>query len=314
MVISIILIILFIIGIALAGFMSISFFDDRMNVKGTIAALVVFILVISLIIVPFSVRTIDTGEVAVVKHFGAIKEVKGPGMHFDLWITNKYNRYDTKVRTVEIETAAYSADAQTMNVKMTIQYQIMSDAVIDIATQYGNIDILENRITSVAIEKTKAALSSRKAMDIIANRATISPDVEAIITDAIGEEYFVNIVTVVLTNIDFSDAFEKAVEDKMIAEQAKLKADFENETKVARARAEAEAELEAAKAEIEIAKANAEALKITAEAEAAANDIINKSLTDGVLQYIFYEKWDGKLPSAMTGNGAGIMVDIGGIG
>lgn len=314
MVISIILIILFIVGIVFAGFMSISFFDDGMNMRGIIAAAAVFILFISLIVVPFSIRTIDTGEVAVVKHFGVIKEVKGPGMHFDLWITNKYNRYDTKVRTIEIETAAYSADAQTMNVKMTIQYQIMSDAVIDIATQYGDTDILENRITSVAIEKTKATLSTRKAMDIIANRAIISPDVEAIIKDAIGEEYFVNITTVVLTNIDFSDAFELAVEEKMIAEQAKLKADFENETKVAMAKAEAEAKLEAARAEIEIAKAEAEALRITAEAEAAANDIINKSLTDKVLQHIFYEKWDGKLPNAMTGNGSGIIVDIGGIG
>ena len=60
----------------------------------------------------------------------------------------------------------------------------------------------------------------------------------------------------------FAASFEKAVEDKMIAEQAKLKADYENQTKIAQAEAEAEARLKAAEAEIEIAKAKAEALQV----------------------------------------------------
>lgn len=309
--IGIILSILFIAGIVFAGFMSFSFFDDGMEMRGFIAAAVAFILFISLIFIPFSIRTVDTGEVAVVKHLGAIKEVKGPGMHFDLWITNKYIKYDTKVQDFEVFTAAYSSDAQPMDIAMTIQYQILSDKVVDIATQYGKLDILQNRIESVAIERVKAVLSSHKAMDIIAKRAQISPDVENAIKELISDEYYVNVTTVVLDNIDFSDAFEQAVEDKMIAEQAKLKADYENETKVAKAKADAEAKLEASKAEIEIAKADAEALRITSEAEAAANDIINKSLTDKVLKHIFYEKWNGKLPSVMTGNDAGVMVDMG---
>ena len=314
MIISIILVILFIVGFAFFTFLSTSFFDEGADVKGIVAAALAFILFISMFIVPFSIRTVDTGEVAVVKHLGAIKEVKGPGMHFDLWITNKYMKYDTKVQDFEVFTAAYSSDAQPMEIAMTIQYKILSDKVVDIATQYGKLDILQNRIESVAIERVKAVLSSHKAMDIIAKRAQISPDVENAIKEIIGDEYYVNVTTVVLDNIDFSDAFEQAVEDKMIAEQAKLKANYENETKVAKAKADAEAKLEAAKAEIEIAKADAEAMKIISEAEAAANDIINKSLTDKVLQHIFYEKWDGKLPNAMTGNGSGIMVDIGGIG
>lgn len=222
------------------------------------------------------------------------------------WITNSYVKYDTKVQNVEVETAAYSSDAQTMTVAMTIQYQIMTDKVTDIATQYGSLDVLQNRIVSIATEKTKAVLSSYKAMDIIANRAAVSPAVEQAIKDAVGEEYFVNIATVVLTNIDFSDAFELAVEEKMIAEQAKLKAEYENQTKIAQAEAEAAAKLKAAQAAIDIAKAEAEAKKIAAEAEAEANRIVSESITQEILDKIYAESWDGKLPS-VVGNGDYIL-------
>ena len=263
-------------------------------------------LLISFALVPWSFHTISSGEVAVVKHLGKIEDVKTAGTHYDLWITNKYVKYDTKVQNLEITTAAYSSDAQPMDVAMTIQYQIISDKVVDIATQYGKLEALENRIQSIAIEKTKSVLSGHKAMDIIANRASISPAVEVVIKDAVGEEYYVNIVTIVLTNIDFSDAFEKAVEDKMIAEQSKLKADYENQTKVAKAEADAQAKLKAAQAEIEIAKAEAEALMIAAQAEADANKIVNDSITDKILEKATIDAWDGKLPT-VVGSGDYIL-------
>ena len=267
--------------------------------QGNIYMILAGIALIMFIVIPFSFHTINTGEVAVVKHLGKITHVREAGTCFDFWMINSYQKYDTKVQNVDVTTMAYSSDAQTMDVAMTLQYQIMADKVMDIATQYGSLEVLESRIQSIAIEKTKSVLSGYKAMDIIANRATISPAVEQAIKDAIGEEYFVNVNTVVLTNIDFSDAFETAVEEKMIAEQAKLKADYENQKKVAEAEAEAEAKLKAAQAEIEIAKAQAEALKIAAEAEAAANKTIANSITDKILEKLFYDKWNGELPTVM---------------
>ena len=271
-----------------------------------ISGIIGVVLIIAFLLVPFSFHTVKSGEVAVVRHLGKIEEVKTAGTHYGIWITNKYIKYDTKVQNLEAQTMAYSSDAQTMDIQMTIQYQIIADKVTDIATQYGKLSTLENRISSIAIEKTKSVLSSHKAMDIIANRASISPDVETAIKEAVGEEYFVNITTVVLTNIDFSDAFEQAVEDKMIAEQAKLKADYENEKKVAQAEADAQAKLKAAQAEIEIAKAQAEAKKIAAEAEAEANKIIDASVTDKIIEKTYADSWDGKMPT-VVGNGDFIL-------
>ncbi len=251
------------------------------------------IMILALIIIPKSIHTVDTGEVAVVKVLGEAKGIRTAGTHFDFWLTNTYQIYDAKVQNIDIQASSYSSDAQTMNAQMTLQYQIMGEKVMDIAAQYGSLEILQNRIQSIAIEKAKSVLSSYKAMDIISQRANMSPAVEEAIKEAVGTEYFVNITTVVLTNIDFSDAFEQAVEEKMIAEQNKLKAEYENETIVAKAKAEAEAKLTAAKAEAE------------------ANKALEESLTDKILQEMYLTKWDGKLPSVMTGtDGINVMLPV----
>lgn len=263
-------------------------YDNDLNAGKVICIVLAIVFALSFIVVPFSFHTVNSGELAVVKNLGKITGTRDAGTNFDLWFTTSYQKYDTKVQNVEIVTAAYSSDAQTMDVAMTLQYQIMPEHVTDIATQYGTLEVLQSRIQSIVIEKTKAVLSAHKAMNIIATRANISPEVEAAVKEAVGDDYYVSITAVVLTNIDFSDSFEKAVEDKMVAEQAKLKADYDNETKIAKA------------------EADAKALMIQAEAEAAANELLTKSLTDQVLESKFYEKWDGKLPQVM-GEGSAIL-------
>lgn len=223
--------------------------------------------------IPFSFHTVDTGEIAVVKHLGQIKEVRTAGTYFDFWMTDKYQRYDAKVQNCDITTQAYSKDAQQMDILMTIQFQIQSDNVRNIAIQYGELDALENRIQNVVIERTKSVLAKYSAMEIIETRATISPEVEEVVKNAIDDSYYVSVTTVVLYNIDFSDVFEQTVEDKMVAEQKKLQAQYEKE----RAIIQAEQELEVAKLEaqamIEKAQGNAEAQKVFANAAAYAAQI-----------------------------------------
>ena len=130
------------------------------------------VMAIALLVIPMSLHVIQSGEVAVVKHLGKVKdEERMAGTYFDFWITDKYEVYDATVQTVDLTFSAYSADAQTMDVTMTLQYQIIPEKASDVATQYGTLSILQNRITSVSTEKAKSVLSKDKAMDIIANRA-----------------------------------------------------------------------------------------------------------------------------------------------
>lgn len=295
------------------------------------------------IFIPFSFHTVDAGEVAVVKHLGEARQIRTSGTYFDFWLTEKYQTYDAKVQNLGIVTTAYSKDAQTMDVNMTVQYQIDTTKAIDIANHYGNLEVLSNRIESVSIEKAKSVLSSYSAMTIIETRATVSPEVETVIKESVNDNYYVNIVAVVLTNIDFTDAFEKTVEDKMIAEQEKLKAEYEKATAIINAEKELEVAKLQAQARIEAAKADAQAQIEAAKAEARAIQLksvevarmlgfkITESATveneDGTvsieytidftdkskeeiqlitdyLKYVEYlSKWDGKLPGVVITDG-----------
>jgi regulator of protease activity HflC (stomatin/prohibitin superfamily) len=257
---------------------------------GVVSWLVAIALVIGFICVPFSIHTVDAGEVAVVKVFGKTTEVKSSGLHYDFWVGKSYKYIDLKDQELTIEAMTYSSDAQVMNIALTVQYRFLADKAMDIVNEYGDTKALASRITSVITEAPKAVLANRTAMEIIANRGAITPEVQEAVEAAIGEQYPVAITKVAISNIDFSDAFEQAVEEKMIAEQNKLKADYENEKKVA------------------TAKANAEAKKIEAEGEAEANRLLENSLTENVLRDKYLDKWDGKLPSTMVGDDTSLMV------
>ncbi len=57
------------------------------------------------------------------------------------------------------------------------------------------------------------------------------------------------------------------------------------------------------------ADGEAEAAKIKADGEAAANEKIEKSLTDNILRDKYLEKWNGELPKVVS-DGDGLMFDI----
>ena len=227
-------------------------------------------LAVAFILVPFSFHTVDAGEIAVVKEMGKIIDTREAGTHYDFWVIRRYEKYDTKVRGVEVTTAAYSHDKQPMDIHMTIQYQVNKDKVQDIAVTYGSLGALEGRIQSVAIERAKSKLSNYDADSIIETRGSISTEIAQTVEEAIGERYYIDITNVSLTNIDFSDAYEQSVEQSMIAKQEVEKAKAEAEKAVAAAQGELQVAKLRAQAKLEAAKADADAQKLIAEAEATA--------------------------------------------
>lgn len=290
-------------GVAIWGAM------DEGTARKCVGGILSPILFVLFLCIPFSFHQVDAGEVAVVKHMGTVSNVRTAGTYFDFWMTEKYERYDAKVQNMDIVSQAYSADGQTMDISMTIQYQIDQSKVKDIAIQYGNLDAVANKLEKVAIERAKATLSKQSAMKIIETRATVSPEVEKAIKEAVDGSYYVTVNTAVLTNIDFTDAFEATVEQKMIAEQQKLQADYENQKQIAAAKAaaeiaevEAKAKIEVAKAEaeakIEAARGNADAQKKIADAEAYTAQIkiveLARSLGYEVVADTYVKDEDGK--------------------
>ena len=260
-----------------------------------------------ILFIPLSFHQINTGEVAVVKKWGKAEYIKTPGTHFDFWIGKKYEKYDTKIRQLESSTMAYSQDAQTMDLKLTIQYRIQVDKVLEINKEFGSVELLDSRIKSIIEDKTKSTMSSMQAMKIIENRNSLSNQVLENISE-VSDRYYVEIVNVLVTNIDFSDAFEQAVENKMISEQQQLQAEYEAK----KAETEAKGKLEVAKleaeAELEKARKESEATEVRAEAEAKALQIIQEAwnsipeeVREVMLQEMAIEKWNGVLPDTMVG-------------
>lgn len=251
--------------------------DEKVKKGMLISGIGAFLVTLGLVIcIPGSFHQVETGTVAVVRELGKIVEVRTPGTYFDFYMIRSYETYDTKVQQDKIVTAAYSKDGQTMDLEVFLQYQVQTEHIMDIATQYGNLDALQSRIETQTIEKTKAVMSSAEAMTIIQNRAQFSNDVSEAVRNGISDDYYVNIKDVVLTNIDFTDEFEKSVEDKVIAEQEKQAA-------ITRVEAELEvAKLEAQK-KIEQARGDAEAQKIIAQAaaEATTYNLIELAITIG---------------------------------
>ena len=219
--------------------------------------------VLVMILIPGSFHQVEAGEVAVVKRLGKVVGTRYPGTYFDFYFVKSYTYFDTTVQKLDIVTSSYSSDAQTMDISLTVQYKIDPSKAENILIEYTSMESLEARIEKLTDDKTKAVLSKYTAMKIIETRASISPEVEETIRVAMGDQYYVTITAVNLTNIDFTKEFEKSVEDKVIAEQQK-------EAAITKAEQELEVAKLTAQAKIEAARGDAESQKIIASASAKA--------------------------------------------
>lgn len=264
--------------------------NKKRKKNATIAIALIIVMVIAFIFIPWSFHTVDQSQVAVVKSLGKIKHTQTAGTYFDFWVLNSYTKYSTKVQEVNIDDIAYSSDAQQMTLNIKFQYQIMPDKIKDITTKYGNLKTLEARITPTVRDRVKTVLSKHTAMGIIEKRESMSGEAAKAVTDALGTGFYVTVTNVAITDIEFSEQFETAVEEKMIAEQKALKAEYENAAKIAKAEADAKAKI------------------VKAEAESKANKLLEKSLTDKIIQQMYIEKWDGKVPSVVASEDSAIML------
>lgn len=87
-------------------------------------------------------------------------------------------------------------------------------------------------------------------------------------------------------------AIQAAIDKKFESEQELVIQQNKNEANIAKAEAEAQAIL------------------IAAQAEAEANRLLSESLTSALLEKMYYEKWDGKLPYIYGGDGMTPIVNV----
>lgn len=247
------------------------------------------------------IRILDQTEVGIVKTFGRIDHTINGGLNFVNPISDTVEKMDLRVHVREAGFASYTKDAQPVTASIEYQYEPLRDRAMDIYAQYGSYEIMETKLGAAVEERAKIVFARYSAMPLLEARSTLSAQVEEEVKEL--EALFpVNFTQVVVKDIDFSDAFEAAVEAKMQAEQNALRAENEKKEAVTRAEQAKEVATINAQAQIEAARGEAEALEITRQAL--------ENMPDTWVAQLYLEKWNGVLPQFMTGgdNGTSIMV------
>lgn len=197
---------------------------------------------------------------------------------------------ETDVRTqVFTDTAiTYTKDIQTATIGFTMTYNVVPENVPALYEKIGT-EYRSKLITPYLQDAIKDVVGGWVAQDLVANRDKARTQIMDVLKRKINNKYIQNI-SFQITNLDYSDNFEQAIENKVIAEQKAQEA--VNNTKRIQ---------EEANQKVISAKADAEAMSIKAQALEK-----NQRLVD----YEAVQKWDGKMPQYMLGNGAMPFINL----
>ena len=277
----------------------------------TIAVVLIF-----LYLAASSFVVVDAGYVGVVKRLGAVQpEFLPEGFHFKAPFVDVVQKFDVRLSKAESDAGASSKDLQVVRTKIAVQYS-MNAALMPMTLQrIGTRLVVEKTLIDPAImESVKAITALYTAEQLITKRDEVKNRIQAQIDSFLNETLrekeligSLTIANIAITDFDFSAEFNRAIEEKVRAEQEALKAKNEKLKRVTQA--------EAAAAEKTLA-ADAMAYEIEVQSKARADAIEReaKALKDNpqLIQLRIAEKWNGVLPR-FTGSEAIPLLSIEGM-
>jgi regulator of protease activity HflC (stomatin/prohibitin superfamily) len=245
-----------------------------------------------MILVSCSITTVDTGHRGVKVRFG---EVIGEGLPEGLYFVNPFTTHiqsmDTRILKWESTTQAYTRDVQQANVGFVLNYRLDPSKAHIVFQQVGT-DWSSKLVGQVLLEDIKREFGQHNAVDIIAQRDLAARAIETHVKETLGRRDVV-VTNFQLTNIDFTEQFEHAVEAKVVAQQKAI----EEQNRTVQIE-------EQAKQRVATARGSAEATVLQAKAEAESILIRARALEQNakLVDWEAVQKWDGKLPTYMMGN------------
>ena len=254
------------------------------------------IIVIFLIITFFnSFKTIPTGFVGVKTRFGQVQDTMlNEGLNLKVPFIEKIVLMDCRTQKTEYTMEASSKDLQKIsNFKIAINYNITSDTANKLYRSVG-VDYKTIIVEPAIQEAMKATVANYTAEELITKRNEVSE----FALDKLSPKLQENGITLTSLNIldlSFSKEFDTAVEQKQIVEQETQKAQYELE----KAKVENQKKIENAQADAEVMAAQ------------------NSQITDNYLklkeienQKAMIEKWNGQLPTTMTGSDVSSIFNV----
>lgn len=263
---------------------------------GILAVLALFLIVIT---AACSTHQVPTGEVGLTSTFGKIdgKTAPSAGLIFTLpW--QSFDTEDIRVRREQLKDplAAASLESQNVYIRTTVNFHIDPENVVALRQRVAG-DVFSTIVEPKLVTAVKEETIKYNAIDILPNREKIRTAVKAKLESQVAA-FGVTVDDVLFDNIDFSDQFEAAIESKQTATQNAL-AELEK----------VEVEKNHQQAELEKAKGERRSAEERATGQANANNTINASLTDRILQAAAIDKLAGNIQVALIPSGQGLILD-----
>lgn len=251
-----------------------------MSLQGYVIAAVVLLLLIGVSSCS-SITIVETGHRGVETRFGKVEGDPLPeGIYFTSPFTTSIHPVDIRTQKYEGKTDVYTKDVQTATVSYAVNVSVQPSAVGDLYRTVG-LDY-EDKLIPQAVQGTlKNATGKWEAVEIIAHREEVRKEVETALSALLAPRGLV-IEGFQLQDVAFTDAFDKAVESKVVAIQTAEQA--QNRTVQV---------TEEAKQRVISADADAKAMQIKSAA---------LSQNQNLVSYEAVQKWDGHLPDYMMGN------------
>ena len=264
------------------------------------------VLILGVLIYTTCTAQVPTGYTGILTTFGRVESYTlDAGFHFKSPFQNVV-LMDNREQKTSFRTQSFSSDIQQVDIDGSINFSINTATAMNLYREVGT-GYFNTLVMPRLLENTKAVFSKYTAENLVAARERLSLTIRDQLSSEM-QRYGINIISVSIENIDFTDSFTDAVEQKQVAAQKKLQAEIEQEQKTMETQQQAERQRITAEAEATVKKIQADAAayatRIQAEAEAEANQKIAASLTESLIKWQQANAWDGKLPTYMSGEGS----------
>ncbi|MES2261968.1 MAG: prohibitin family protein [Pseudomonadota bacterium] len=261
-----------------------------MNYVKKIIAVAIGIFILMLL-TPFSI--VPAGNRGVLTTFGKpSEEVYGEGIHFRWPMAQVMHLVGVAIEKGEGEGDAASRDLQTVKTKIVINYHVRPDAVVSVYRDLGN-EPGQRIIVPAVHEAVKAVTARYTAEELISKRSIVRDDIVNALRERMARHGLV-IDEFSIVSFNFSKTFDEAIEAKTTAEQLKMKAERDLQ------RIEVEAQQK-------VTRARAEAESLSLQRQQVTPELLRLRETENQAKAI--EKWDGHLPTTITG-GAIPMISL----
>ena len=219
-------------------------------------------------------------------------------VEFPTFMQHKEYKLD-KENEVDESFVVNSKDGSEFHVSPLLNYSVKRERVPYIFAKYRvELATIESGFLKTAVyDAFRVVANSYTADALISNRQEFEKKVREVLVKQLEPEGFT--LSQFTSNLIYPQTFKKAIEAKNNAVQTALTA--ENQVKTA----EAEAKIKIARAE-----GAAKALLTNARAEAESNKLRQQTLTPLLLQQMWIERWNGKLPETMLGDKTNAMIGI----